>query len=86
MGYIFDAMITGIQIRMARAALRWSAKQLASEAGVSWATIQRIEATDGVPSALGQNLEAIQRALEAAGVEFIDTDDGRPGIRFTARD
>ena len=85
MDYIVDAMITGIQVRMARAALRWSAKHLASKTGVSWATIQRIEATDGVPSALGQNLEAIQRTLEAAGVEFIDTDNDGPGIRLKAR-
>ena len=85
MGYIVAAMITGIQIRMARAALRWSAKELASKTGVSWGTIQRMEATDGVPSALGQNLEAVQLALEAAGIELIDADNGGPSIRLTAR-
>lgn len=75
-------MITGRQVRMARAALRWSAKELAIRSRVSWATVQRIEATDGVPSALGKNLEAIQRTIEAAGVEFIDSDNGGPGARL----
>ena len=75
-------MITGAQVRAARALARWSAHELANHAGVGISTVQRIEATDGVPSALGKNLEAIQRALETAGVEFIDRDNGGPGVRL----
>lgn len=75
-------MITGRQIRMARAALRWTAQELAAQSGVSWATIQRVEATDSVPSALGKTLDAIQRAFQAAGVQFIDSDNGGPGVRL----
>ena len=67
---------------MARACLRWTAKQLAEKAGLSWATVQRMETVDGVPSAYGQNLEAIQRTLEAAGIEFQDPDNGGPGVRL----
>ena len=67
---------------MARAALRWTAQRLAEQSGVSWATIQRVEATDSVPSTLSKNLDAIQRALEAGGVGFIDSDDGGVGVRL----
>ena len=65
---------------MARSALRLTAHQLAEKSGVSWATIQRMEATDEVPTALAKNLEAVQQALEAGGVEFIDGD--APGVRL----
>ena len=62
--------------------LRWSAKQLAEQAGLSWPTIQRMESAQGVPSGLSKNLELVQRALEAAGVIFIDEDNEGPGIRL----
>ena len=77
-------MVTGLQIRMARACLRWTAKDLAEKSGVSWATIQRMESTDGVPPATTPNLEAVQRALEAAGVEFTNGD--APGVRLKKRE
>lgn len=64
-------MITGIQIRAARAALKWKAKDLAERSGVSWATIQRMETHDNVPSGLAHNIQKIQQAFEVAGVEFL---------------
>jgi DNA-binding Xre family transcriptional regulator len=75
-------MIVAGQIRAARALLRWSAQKLANESGVSWTTIQRIEATDGVPAARAKSLVAIQEALEAGGISFIDEDDEGPGVRL----
>jgi transcriptional regulator with XRE-family HTH domain len=39
--------ITGAQVRMARAFLRWSVAELADRAKVGISSIQRIEATDG---------------------------------------
>ncbi len=75
-------MIAAEQIRGARAMLRWSARRLAEEAGVSWPTIQRMEAATGVPGGLSRNLELIQRSLEAAGVIFIDENDEGPGVRL----
>ncbi len=75
-------MITAEQIRGARAMLRWSAKRLAEEAGLSWPTIQRMEAATGVPGGLSRNLELIQRTLETAGVIFIDGNDEGPGVRL----
>lgn len=72
-------MITGGQIRMARAALQWSQGDLSANSGVSRTTIQRIEADDGPPSS-SRNVEAIQKALEAGGVEF--SRRGAPGVRL----
>ena len=75
-------MLTSDQIRAARALIRWSAQNLADESGVSWKTIQRMEAADGMPSATAKNLKAIQDTLENAGVIFIDADDDGPGVRL----
>jgi transcriptional regulator with XRE-family HTH domain len=74
-------MITGAQIRAARAALRWSAEVLASRAGLGIQTIKRLEQFDGVPPSRSSTLIDIQAALEAAGIEFIGTPDDGPGIR-----
>jgi transcriptional regulator with XRE-family HTH domain len=78
-------MPTGQQIRAARAMLRWSAAHLARQAGVSWRTIQRAEAAEGVPRMHIDTLEKIKAAFEAAGIEFLQasqrSNGGGPGIR-----
>ncbi|MBI1867947.1 MAG: helix-turn-helix domain-containing protein [Methylocystis sp.] len=74
-------MITGIQIRAARFALRLSAQELAKRAGVSLPTIQRFEQVDGVPPSRSSTLLDVRKALEAAGIEFIGAPDDAPGIR-----
>jgi transcriptional regulator with XRE-family HTH domain len=78
----FYVMLTSNQIRAARALLRWSAQKLADQAGLGISTIQRMEATSGVPSASARNLDTVQRSLEAAGVVFIDENGGGPGVRL----
>lgn len=75
-------MITGVQIRTARTALRWSVSELAETSGVSTSTIKRIEAIDGPSVSTRANLAAIRAALESAGIEFIGTQDDAPGIRI----
>jgi predicted transcriptional regulator len=71
------------QIRAARAALRMEQEQLAAAAGVSINTIKRLEGLDGeIPAKLDTVLK-IQRALEAAGVEFWN--DDAPGVRLRRR-
>lgn len=79
------SMITGAQIRSARATLRWSVKQLAEKAGVSIQTIKRFEAAEGVPRSRTQTLLEIRAALEAGGIEFIGTPEDGPGIRTQIR-
>jgi ribosome-binding protein aMBF1 (putative translation factor) len=75
-------MITGTQIRSARAALRWSVQELADRAGISIQTIKRFEVVDGIPASRSATLLEIKAALESAGIEFIGTPSDRPGIRF----
>ena len=75
-------MLTGVQIRMARNALRWSVRELADNSDVSTSTITRAETGDGVPTTTRANLLALKSALEAAGIEFIGTPDDGPGIRM----
>ncbi len=75
-------MITSEQIRGARAMLRIEQSELAARAGVSLETIKRIERKPGPVSALAATLEAIRKALEAAGVAFIDEDGEGPGVRL----
>jgi hypothetical protein len=63
--------------------LRWSATKLAEMSGVSLPTIQRMESVQGVPKSLSTNLQAIQSALEDAGVVFIDQgEESGPGVRL----
>ena len=75
-------MLTGAQMRMARGYLRWSVKDLAEASRISATTIKRMEESDGVPKSIADNLLAIQRALEAAGAEFIPENGGGPGVRM----
>ncbi len=75
-------MLTGAQIRSARAALGWSAQDLAVKAGVATKTIMRLESVDGIPQSTTGTLLEIKAALETAGIEFIGTPSDRPGIRF----
>jgi DNA-binding XRE family transcriptional regulator len=73
------------QIRAARALLRWTVDDLAREASLGRNTILRAEVADGQTSLTAANDLAIRRALEAAGVEFIDEDGGGPGVRLRKR-
>ena len=75
-------MITGSQIRAARAALGWSIKDLARQTSISERTILRMEAGDGVPGSTAANLNSIKMTLEAAGIEFIGSPDEGPGVRL----
>ena len=77
--------ILGAQIRAARALLRWSAADLVRESGVSLATIHRAEAVDGNTTMTVANATAIRRALENAGVEFIEENGGGLGARLKQR-
>jgi transcriptional regulator with XRE-family HTH domain len=56
-----------VQLRMARAAVRWGVRELAEKAGVTANTVSRIELG---ADAKQSTIDAIRRVLEAAGVEF----------------
>jgi transcriptional regulator with XRE-family HTH domain len=67
-----------VQCRMARAALGLGVRELAAAAKVSIDTVARFERGDELKE---RTIDALQRALEAAGVEFTNGD--RPGVRLT---
>lgn len=75
-------MITGSQIRMARAHLKWTLEELAKRAGVGLSTVRRMESVDGPPPSTVANLQAVQKAFEVAGIEFITSNGGGPGVRL----
>jgi hypothetical protein len=74
--------LTSGQIRAARAFLRWTAEDLAHSSALSVATIRRAELTEEATMMTTANDLAVRRALEAAGVEFIDANGGGPGVRL----
>jgi hypothetical protein len=74
--------LTSAQIRAARALIRWSAQQLAIASAVGVTTIRRAELTASETKLTRVNDQAIRRVLEAAGVEFIDAEEGGPGVRL----
>jgi transcriptional regulator with XRE-family HTH domain len=75
-------LITSGQIRAARALLKWTGKELAKASGVAFSTLMRLEAGEGVPGAQAKTLDAIQKAFESAGIEFIGTPDSGAGVRW----
>src|SRR2546430_11835243 len=77
--------LTSAQLRAGRALIRWSAEDLARASAVGLTTIRRAELTDGETSMTVANDLAVRRALEAAGVEFIDENGGGPGVRLRQR-
>ena len=80
-------MITGSQVRAARALLAWSQADLARSSGASVPTIKRLEARGDHPAGTVATNEKIRLAVEAAGVVFIDDNaDGGRGVRLGRRD
>ena len=75
-------MIIGEQIRAARAMLKWTADDLAQKSEIGVATIRRLEVMNGIPTGQARILDAIQRTLEQAGVEFVGAPDQQPGVRL----
>jgi len=79
-------MVTGSQLRAARALLNLDRSSLAELAGLSLPTIQRMESAEGI---VGGNVESLMRVIEAlksAGIELIGEDQvsqgGGRGVRL----
>lgn len=80
-----SVVLTGAQVRAARALLRWSAEELAGFSRLGIATIRRAEANDGPLSSTPANVQAIINAFENAGIELINENGGGAGVRFRER-
>lgn len=79
-------MLTGEQIRAARALSRTEQNDLARLSGLSLETIKRLERIRGSVNANARTLRAIQDAFESLGVQFDGDDAGNIGVlrRFSA--
>jgi len=64
---------------MARSAVGWGVRELAERAGVTANTVTRIE--NGA-DAKQSTMDALQKALEDAGIEFIAENGGGAGARL----
>src|SRR3954447_23666161 len=64
------ALVTGAQLRAARALLRMEQTRLAELAGVSAVTVGKLEGSDGPPAGRTSALRALPHALEEAGAAF----------------
>ena len=69
--------MTPAQCRMARAAIEMGVRELAEAAKVSTNTVTRFERGEELRE---RTVDAMQRALEGAGVEFTNGD--QPGVRL----
>ena len=77
-----EKKISSAQMRAARALIRWTALDLAGASKVGVATIRRAEVVEGEITITLANEAAIRRALEAAGIVFINDNGGGEGVRF----
>lgn len=70
--------MTPAQLRMARNALRLGVRDLAEMAGVSFTTVSRFETEKG--GLHHTSAEAIRKALEARGIQFLDGGQVSSGV------
>ncbi len=80
-------MITGAQMRAARAMLGIDQRELARLSSLSLPTVQRMEASDGVVRGNVDSLMKLVGALHEAGIELIGdnatSSQGGRGVRLT---
>lgn len=78
-------MLAPAQLRAARAIVGWSREQLAERSGTAAETVKRFELRGNDPKR--STMLKWRRALEQAGVEFVNpTEDGKgEGVRFRSR-
>jgi transcriptional regulator with XRE-family HTH domain len=79
-----SSMVTVEQLRAARGLLGWSQSELAARANLSLPTVKRLEAGFG-PRVSDEARRRLQRAVEAAGIEFIEENGGGLGVRFRTK-
>lgn len=77
-------LVTGNQLKAARALLGVEQVDLAARADLHVNTIRKMEGKGAAEITSGADIvRRVQAALEAAGVEFLN--HGRPGVRLQAR-
>jgi transcriptional regulator with XRE-family HTH domain len=72
--------LNAVQCKMARVALGWGVRQLATLANVSTQTISRLERGEPLKPS---TLNLVRQTFEGAGIEFIAENGGGPGVRLS---
>jgi transcriptional regulator with XRE-family HTH domain len=62
--------------------VKWTGKELAEASGVAFSTLMRLETGEGIPSAQAKTLDAIEKAFERVGVQFIGSPEGGAGVKW----
>ena len=78
-------LITVRQVKAARALLGWSQGDLARRSDISEPTIARLKSAEGELGGREGTGQKIRKAIENAGIEFIDENGGSPGVRLRKR-
>jgi len=78
-------MISGKQIRAARALLDWSGQELADRCEISLKTLRRYEPQEGIPSGNTKTLESIKLILEKEGIVFSGNPLKNPGVALNQK-
>ena len=79
---VLKLSVTSEQVRAARALLRWEQRDLAEASGVSLPSVKRLETQPGALAAQERTIMELRKALEKAGIEFIEENGGGPGVRL----
>ncbi len=75
--------MTPMQLRMARSALQLGVRELAELAGISFTTISRFET--GKSGLQHSTAEALRKALEARGIQFLEGGHVSSGVGVAYR-
>jgi transcriptional regulator with XRE-family HTH domain len=75
--------MTPAQCRAARELLDWTQIKLAGASGIAVATVIRLE-RNGKPMVAEASVQAVQRALETADIEFIN--ENGVGVKLSAKE
>jgi len=76
---------TGRQLAAARTLLGLTQADIAARSNLSVPTLKRMEASEGPVAGMQNNVDAVVRALESAGVEFIPENGAGAGVRMRSR-
>jgi transcriptional regulator with XRE-family HTH domain len=78
-------MLTPEQCRAARGWLNWSQDDLAKRANVALSTVRSFENDDGMREPVAAIVDAMQQALERAGMTFSSQALGPAGVQYEGR-
>jgi transcriptional regulator with XRE-family HTH domain len=65
--------------------LDWSREQLSDNSSIGISALMRLESAEGVPSGNIKTFEAVQKAFEKAGIEFIGSPEEGAGVRWKTK-